>query len=231
MTLLLLIYYGDFSFYINSRGDIALINVKNGPKGFRLVFPSRDFIRTLKNLVIEVVEGLGIKIKEHNTKILITHRKDICSHEEYKAIIYVNARKDICRVLPTNDKLEVGEAYDLKNLIKVNKIHDMHVRSEFFDYLIKGVKKVEGRLYDGKRRKIRSGDYIRLRDELNREAFFLVKDILIFKSFQEMFNTLNFSLFIPNAKSIEDAIRVYRTFYSEEEEKRYGVCAIFLDPL
>ena len=228
---MLLIYYGDFSFYINSRGDIALINVKDGPKGCKLVFPSRNSIRTLRNLVIEIVEGLGIKIKEHDTKILITQRKNIYSHEEYNAIIYANARRDLCRVFPTNDKLEIGEAYDLKNLVKVNKIHDMHVRSEFFDYLIKGAKKVEGRLYDDKRRKIRSGDYIRLRDELDREAFFLVKDILIFKSFQEMFNTLNFSLFIPNAKSIEDAIRVYRTFYSEEEEKRYGVCAIFLDPL
>jgi len=228
---LLLIYYGDFSFYINSKGDIVLINVRDGSKGCKLIFPSEDSIKILKNFVIEIIGELGVRIKEYNTKLLITYRKDIPPSKEYNVVIYVNARRDVCKVMPTDDRLEIGEAYDLKNLVKVSKIHDMHVRSEFFDYLIKGVKKVEGRLYDDKRRKIRPGDYIRLRDELSREAFFLVKDILAFRSFQEMFNFLNFSLFIPNAKSIEDAIRVYRTFYSEEEEKRYGVCAIILDPL
>lgn len=36
---------------------------------------------------------------------------------------------------------------------------------------------------------------------------------------------------LPGVKSIEEGIQVYRRFYDEEKEKKYGVVAIEIEPL
>jgi len=229
---LILIYYGDFSFYINSRGSAILINISDNVniQGIRVFFPSEiEVTKSVNDIEIYTKREVGVFLRTSMKNILIT--TDKCVRADTDVIIYVNRRRDTCLVKPVNERLEPGEVYDLKNMIKVRKLHVMHVKSMFLDYMIEGKKTVEGRLYDEKRRKINVGDYIKLMDENGREAYFKVLNILQFSSFEEMIRNIGIEKVLPNVTSLEDAVAIYREFYSEEEEKKYGVCAIVLEPI
>lgn len=99
-----------------------------------------------------------------------------------------------------------------------------------------GDKTVEGRLGKPKFIKIRVGDEISLREDIWKDgaivgskpdrAVIKVKQLLYFESFEEMFSAVDFKSVIPLANSVEEAIAVYRQFYSEEDEFEYGVVAI-----
>ena len=71
-------------------------------------------------------------------------------------------------------------------------IHEMSLRPEPFEQILRGEKTIELRLYDGKRRKIRIGDTIiftNTKDE-SRKIEAVVRDIHIFDSFAELFQNL-----------------------------------------
>jgi len=36
---------------------------------------------------------------------------------------------------------------------------------------------------------------------------------------------------LPGVKNIEEGVQIYRQFYSEEREKKYGVVAIEVEPI
>ena len=116
----------------------------------------------------------------------------------------------------------------VKNKRRKNMKHDMKLQSIYFDKIKKGQKIYEIRLNDEKRRIIDVGDVIvfKREPELKESIETIVEDLIYFDSFKEMIDTLPlFKVGFENVskKEVED---IYHSFYSVENESKYGVAAI-----
>ncbi|MBQ8685338.1 MAG: ASCH domain-containing protein [Clostridia bacterium] len=99
-----------------------------------------------------------------------------------------------------------------------------------FEQIESGEKTVEVRLYDLKRRKIRVGSYVRFihAEDAARQISARVVALHLFPSFAELFSSKQFGKCGFNGASIEDAVKRMYTFYTPEEEERWGVVGIEL---
>ncbi len=111
-------------------------------------------------------------------------------------------------------------------------IHFMHLAEEPFKWMREGKKKIEVRLWDEKRKKIKPGDYIVFLT-LDEKDFIVtkVKGIFLFKTFRDLFEFFDKSLFGHEGLTTEEQVKRMRRYYSEEEEKKYGVCGILIEVL
>ena len=57
----------------------------------------------------------------------------------------------------------------------------------------------------------------------------VVKRVSIYDSWNTMLSTEDLGKVLPNAKNIKDGIRLYREFYSLEQEQEFGVVAFEFD--
>ncbi|ASJ05551.1 ASCH domain-containing protein [Thermococcus barossii] len=103
----------------------------------------------------------------------------------------------------------------------------MGLQEEYLRAIAEGRKRIEGRLYDEKRQAIRPGDEIVFENKL----VCVVKDLRVYPSFREMLEREGIENVLPGVESIEEGVRVYRRFYSEEKERKYGVVAIEVEPV
>jgi len=106
--------------------------------------------------------------------------------------------------------------------------HQMKLREIYFNMIKKGSKIYEVRLNDEKRQQVKVGDIIifKKEPELKEEIQAIVEDLVYFKSFEELTNTLPLEKvgFVTETKQkVQD---IYHSFYSPEEEQKYGVVAI-----
>ena len=110
-------------------------------------------------------------------------------------------------------------------------IHEMHLYSEPFEKIKSGKKTIEIRLYDEKRQKVKVGDIIvfhKLADEIGTIKVEVI-GLSIFKSFWGLFSNFDKSKFGHDpGLSIDEEIQMQRAYYSEEEEKKYGVVGIHI---
>ena len=104
---------------------------------------------------------------------------------------------------------------------------EMGLQGEYLKLMKEGKKKVEGRLYDEKRQKLQVGDVIVFEGKLRVK----VKALRRYASFKEMLEKEGLENVLPNVGSIEEGIKIYRQFYDEEREKKYGVVAIEVEVL
>ncbi|MDV3103805.1 ASCH domain-containing protein [Thermococcus waiotapuensis] len=103
----------------------------------------------------------------------------------------------------------------------------MGLQEEYLRAIAEGRKKIEGRLYDEKRQGIKPGDTIIFEDKL----MCVVKDVRVYSSFREMLESEGIENVLPGVKDVEEGVKIYRKFYSEEKEKKYGVVAIEVEPV
>ncbi|AEH25540.1 ASCH domain-containing protein [Pyrococcus yayanosii] len=105
---------------------------------------------------------------------------------------------------------------------------EMGLQEEYIELIRTGKKKIEGRLYDEKRRQIKPGDIISFEGGKLKVR---VKALRVYSSFREMLEKEGLENVLPGVDSIEEGVRVYRQFYDEEREKKYGVVAIEVEPI
>ena len=81
-------------------------------------------------------------------------------------------------------------------------LHEMKLQAEYYNFILNGTKRIEIRLNDEKRQKIKIGDSIKfLKEPELKESF--------------------------NAK--EKLLNVLEKFYTKEKQETYGVLAIVID--
>ncbi len=110
-------------------------------------------------------------------------------------------------------------------------IHKMRLHTEPFEGIKSGKQKIETRLFDEKRRLIKVGDRIVFlkRPEEKEEITVEVIKLAIFKSFEDLFNSAEKTLFgYPEEASLENQITCMRKYYSLEDEGKYGVVGMYL---
>lgn len=101
-----------------------------------------------------------------------------------------------------------------------NKI-EINVKEPYLSFILKGEKVVEGRLNKGKFSQIKKGDILILQ---NKKLKVLEKNN--YKTFKGMIEAEGIENVIPDKKNIDEAVKVYYKFYTKEQEKEFGVCAI-----
>ena len=107
-------------------------------------------------------------------------------------------------------------------------IHEMKLREVYFNLIKEGKKIYEIRLNDEKRQQIDVGDYIVFQNQSNTNERIKteVQDLVYFDTFEEMSKTLPLAKVGFEKESLQEVINIYHQFYSEENEKKYGVLAI-----
>ena len=100
-------------------------------------------------------------------------------------------------------------------------IYRMKLQNEPFKQIKKGIKKIEIRLNDEKRKIFEINDYIEFTNITTLEIMFVkITNLYHFKNFEDLFN--NFDNSILGCGSYEEMYK----YYSREEENKYGVLGI-----
>lgn len=112
------------------------------------------------------------------------------------------------------------------------QVHYMHLNDKPYSMIASGQKTIELRLYDEKRKKIHLGDTIIFANlEIGKKTAVKVKNIYTDVSFQNLFKRINNNsqLGFADIYTYMEMANMMREYYSEEQEKKYGVIAIEFD--
>ena len=107
--------------------------------------------------------------------------------------------------------------------------HEMNLQNKYFDFILHGTKRIELRLNDEKRQKIKIGDTIIFRNKQGETFSAEVKDLFRQNSFEDLFE--NFGIDILADKSITKAelLQVLDGFYTPEKQAELGVLGILIE--
>ena len=106
--------------------------------------------------------------------------------------------------------------------------HNMRLIDIAYNSIINGTKRVEIRLLDEKRSKLRIGDTITFTNynDLNKNINVIITDLKIFNDINEVINNYDISLLLNSDTSKEDLIKTFNKIYSTIEQKKYKVITI-----
>lgn len=109
--------------------------------------------------------------------------------------------------------------------------HEMKLQAEYFNFILNGTKRIEIRLFDEKRQKIKIGDKIKFLKEPNLDEFFLTKvvGLLRYDSFEDMFKDFDISILADKNKTKKQLLKVLEEFYPKEKQLKYGVVGIRIE--
>lgn len=128
---------------------------------------------------------------------------------------------------------EIAEAFEISEkpvyLWMSKPAHRMRLHSKPFDMMERGEKTIELRLYDPKRKALKIGDIIRFENTEDEEEILYVRveKLHVFASFAELYRTLPLTECGYTQENVQLASpKDMDAYYSEEEQKRYGVVGI-----
>lgn len=109
-------------------------------------------------------------------------------------------------------------------------IYEMKLNEKAFSNIKNGVKKFELRLFDERRKNINLGDTIVFHNLNNLDDTISVKVIALLRypSFDDFFKDIDYKL-CGTANSLEEKLERVHTFYTVEQEKKYGILAIKIE--
>ena len=185
-----------------------------------IIFTSND--EELKCLITEInwyksIEELltleGTKYTLSSTDDYEAGIKSINSLDGYKEAIPVNGIYAI-HIEPIN-----------------NAIYDMKLQKEYYNYIKNGTKRIEIRLYDEKRQKLKLGDIIKFHLLDNENEYIEVKVIglLRYKDIETLINNHDMSLLTKENMPKIELINIFNNIYSKEEQTKYGVLGILFE--
>lgn len=106
-------------------------------------------------------------------------------------------------------------------------MHEMRLRDSYYNYILKGTKRIELRLYDEKRQLINIGDYIKFVNEENGDSFrALVVGLLRYDTFEQLINDFSISIMADSELEKGDLLRIVNDIYPKEQVAKYGVLGI-----
>ena len=109
--------------------------------------------------------------------------------------------------------------------------HEMKLQSKYYTFMLNGTKRIEIRLFDEKRQKIKLGDTIKFLKEPDLKESFNTKvvGLLRYNSFKEMFRDFDISILSDSSMSKEELIKALEQFYTKEKQEQYGVLGIRIE--
>lgn len=109
--------------------------------------------------------------------------------------------------------------------------HIMKLQPEYYDYILKGTKKIELRLNDEKRKLIKIGDEITFKKEPDLVESFDAKvvELLKYASFEELFKDYDIDILSDKSMTKKELLDVLEEFYTKEKQEKYGVLGIRIE--
>ena len=106
----------------------------------------------------------------------------------------------------------------------------MKLQEKYFNYIKNGTKEFEIRLNDEKRRNIKKGDLIEFQKEPLKEEkiIYEVDDLLYFNNFEELIDKIDIRFLASKEETSTNLLNSLNSFYSKEDQNKYGVVAIKL---
>lgn len=104
----------------------------------------------------------------------------------------------------------------------------VHLHPEVFDIVNDGVKDVEIRVNDSKRRQLKVGDtllFLKRPDDIERKRA-LITNLIYFDNFNDVCFYYSMERIYLKDTSKEEYINLMKKFYSDDEVNKYGVVAI-----
>lgn len=106
--------------------------------------------------------------------------------------------------------------------------HLMKVQLKYYEAIKDGIKQIELRLYDEKRKEIKLGDTIEILKEPDLKERILVKVIglLHYESFPMLLRDFDSSILAGSTVSKEELLRDLEVYYPKEKQAKFGVLGI-----
>lgn len=104
--------------------------------------------------------------------------------------------------------------------------HEMGLQSKYYDYIKNGTKRIELRLFDEKRKRIRISDVIEFTDPDGEKLEVKVVGLLRYGSFEDLFEDFDISILADASMTKRELLDVLNGFYSLERQKELGVVGI-----
>ncbi len=111
--------------------------------------------------------------------------------------------------------------------------HILKLQPKYYDYINKGTKRIELRLYDQKRQKINIGDTIVFEKEPELEITMKVKVIglLRYNTFDDLFENFDIEMLADKSMTKQELLNVLEEFYTPEKQKQYGIVGIQIEKI
>ena len=104
--------------------------------------------------------------------------------------------------------------------------HEMGLQPKYFDYIKNGTKRIELRLFDEKRQKIKLGDIIEFTNPDGEMLVVKVVGLLRYESFEDLFKDFNISILADASMTKQELLDVLNGFYPLEKQNEMGVVGI-----
>jgi ASC-1-like (ASCH) protein len=110
--------------------------------------------------------------------------------------------------------------------IKGVKMHKLNVQEKYYNMLKKATKTIELRLFDDKRKNIKTGDVIEFSNNSDDKDTFLAQVVKLHRA--DSFEALCHKIDCHHAgfDTNQELVRVLEEFYSLERQKEFGVVGI-----
>ena len=119
-----------------------------------------------------------------------------------------------------------------EKLMNRNVIHEMKLQPEYFEYISSGSKRIELRLNDEKRQRIKINDQIIFTNEQTKDKIIThVKKLHNEKSFENLFKNFDIKLLASLNKTKQELLNELSKFYTIEKQNKYGVLGIQIEPI
>jgi ASC-1-like (ASCH) protein len=107
-------------------------------------------------------------------------------------------------------------------------VYEKNLSEPWFSLIKLGLKKCEGRLNKGDFTKMKKGDIIEFYNEDFGKRKFKCKITSIhnYKNFEEYLTHESLEKCLPGIDTIDEGVSVYRKYFNEENENKYGIVAI-----
>ena len=104
----------------------------------------------------------------------------------------------------------------------------MKLKSQYYNYIVNGTKRIEIRLNDEKRSQLKIGDTIKFLKDPNFDESIEVKviELLKYDSFSDLINDHDISILADESMDKESIILDLEKFYPPEKQCKYGVLGI-----
>lgn len=107
-------------------------------------------------------------------------------------------------------------------------VHVMHCEEPWFSKIQSGIKPVEGRKGSVKNRLIQPGDSLLFCCD-DRQFLTLVKHVDAFATVLDYLNEVSLEAALPGVSSIEEGLRIYSQWSTDEEIHRLGFLGIWVE--
>lgn len=107
--------------------------------------------------------------------------------------------------------------------------HKMGLQPRYYDFIQKGTKRIELRLYDEKRQKIQLGDEIEFFKSENEKLKAKVVGLLRYASFDDLFEDYPIEMLADKTMTKPELMNVLSEFYTAKKQLEYGVVGIRIE--